>query len=143
MLQFSGYIQTRFQSNQKAGTPDGLDIRRARLDIRGDVKTAWEYRLQVDFAGTPKLLDGYAVFKPFDFLKVQVGQFKIPLSPDNIMASGKMEFIDRSQVTEALVSRGKDVLGNNNGRDIGAMVFGSLLKIKDKNYVDYYIGGFN
>lgn len=142
-MQFSGYIQTRFQSNQQKGVTDGLDIRRARLEVRGDVLPTWEYRLQVDFAGSPKILDAYAVFKPFDFLKFQAGQFKLPFSADNLMSSAKLEFIDRSQVTEALVSRGKDVLGNNNGRDIGGVIFGSFLKHQDRFIIDYYLGGFN
>jgi len=143
LLQFSGYVQVRFQSNQAKGVPDGFDIRRARLDIRGDLSTTWEYRLQVDFAVLPKVLDAYAIFKPFNFLKFEAGQFKVPLSADNIMASNKMEFIDRSQVTEALAFRSRDVIGNNNGRDIGVMVFGSLFKMDDRFLVDYFMGGFN
>ena len=36
--------------------------------------------------------------------------------------------IDRSQVVEALVARGKDVIGNQNGRDIGIQIGGGILK---------------
>ncbi len=142
-MQLIGYIQTRYQHFEQGQSAGGFDIRRARLNLQGDIHVSWEYRLQVDMAGQPKILDAYAVYKPWNFMKFQAGSFKVPWSQDNLMASGKMEFIDRSQVTEALVSRSRDVLGNNNGRDIGVMIFGSLLKVKGRYLVDYYAGVFN
>lgn len=138
----SGYLQTRFQSLQEAGKPDALDIRRARLDFRGNVTPTWEYRLQVDFAGAPKLLDAIATFKPYDVFKVQAGQFKIPLSMENNTPSNIMDLIERSQVVEALVARNRDSIGNQNGRDIGVMAFGSLLSLPDRQMIDYYLGVF-
>ncbi len=141
-INISGYIQSRFQSLQEAGRPDAMDIRRARLNFRGNVTPTWEYRLQVDMAGTPKVLDAIATFKPYDFFKIQAGEFKVPLSMENNTPSDLMDVIERAQVVEALVARNKDVLGNNNGRDIGVMAFGSLLKIKDHAIIDYYLGGF-
>lgn len=143
ILQISGYTQVRFQSFQEAGKPDFLDIRRARLDFRGQISPTWDYRLQVDFATIPKILDATIAFKPYDYLKVQAGQFKIPFSLDNLTQSNLLEFIDRSQVTEALVARARDLLGNNNGRDMGLQVFGSALKIQERFAVDYFIGAFN
>jgi phosphate-selective porin OprO/OprP len=143
LIQISGYTQVRFQSFREAGKPDYLDIRRGRLDFRGQISPIWDYRLQVDFATVPKLLDATITFKPYDCLKVQAGQFKLPFSLDNLTQSNLLEFIDRSQVTEALVARAKDVLGNNNGRDMGLQVFGSVIKTRDKFLVDYFIGAFN
>lgn len=142
-IQISGYTQLRFQSLQEAGKPDGLDIRRARLDFRGNVTPVWEYRLQLDMASTPKIIDAYTVFKPYDFIKFEVGQFKIPFSLENLTQSNNMETIERAQVVEALVARNKDVIGNNNGRDIGLQVFGSLFKFKNGYFLDYYAGVFN
>jgi hypothetical protein len=143
ILQISGYTQVRFQSFQEAGKVDYLDVRRARLDFRGQISPTWDYRLQVDFATAPKILDAIITFKPYDCLKLQAGQFKLPFSQDNLTQSNLLEFIDRSQVTEALVARNKDLLGNNNGRDMGLQVFGSVLKIKERFAVDYFIGAFN
>ena len=94
-------------------------------------------------AGTPKVLDAIATFKPYESFKIQAGQFKIPLSMENNTPSNNMEVIERAQVVEALVARNKDVIGNHNGRDIGVMAFGSVLKIHDRFIIDYYIGGFN
>ncbi|MEP7265371.1 MAG: porin [Bacteroidota bacterium] len=142
-IAITGYTQVRFQSLQESGKVDYADVRRARLDVRGNVVPTWEYRVQFDLAASPKLLDGYTVFKPFDFFKLEAGQFKIPFSMENLAQSNNMETIDRSQVVEALTSRSRDILGNNNGRDVGVQAFGSILKIKDRFIIDYFVGGFN
>jgi len=142
-VQVSGYTQVRFQSFQEAGKPDAMDIRRARLDFRGAITPTWDYRLQLEFATAPKILDATITFKPYDYLKVQAGQFKVPFSMENLAQSNNLETIDRSQAVEALVARGKDVIGNHNGRDIGLQIFGSAFKFKEKNLLDYFIAGFN
>jgi phosphate-selective porin OprO/OprP len=142
-MKLSGYTQIRFQQFDETGKINGTDVRRARLNLQGDVTPYWSYQFQIDFAGGAKLLDAVADFKPFDFLNFTVGQTKIPLSYENQISDNKMEANDRSQVIEALVARGKDVNGNHNGRDLGIMVYGAFLKINDKNKIDYRIGVFN
>lgn len=142
-LQLSGYTQIRYQTFNEAGKADGVDIRRARLDFRGTINPIWDYRLQLEFATSPKILDAYASYKPLDYFKVQLGQFKVPFSIENLAQSNNMETIDRSQVVEALVARGKDIVGNQNGRDIGIQLYGSLLKQNDRFMVDYYLAAFN
>jgi hypothetical protein len=143
-MKLSGYTQVRYQNLDEPGKTDAFDIRRARLDFRGDVTPYWSYQFQVDFAGANgKLLDAVADFKPYDFLNFSIGQTKIPLSFENQISDNKMEAIDRSQVVEALVARGKDVNGNHNGRDLGILVGGNFLKIGDKNRIEYRMGIFN
>jgi phosphate-selective porin OprO and OprP len=142
-MKLSGYTQVRFQQFDETGKISGTDIRRARLNLQGDVTPYWSYQFQVDFAGGAKLLDAVADFKPYDFLNVTIGQTKIPLSFENQISDNKLEANDRSQIIEALVARGKDVNGNHNGRDLGVMVYGSFLKINEKNRIDYRVGVFN
>ena len=143
LIQLSGYTQVRYRVQKEDGKIDGFDIRRARLDVRGNVSPYFAYRLQTDFAGTPKLLDAYAEVKIVDYLNFTIGQAKIPFSMENLASSNKMESIDRSQVVEALVARGKDEIGNQNGRDIGVQVGGSLWKYENRFLFDYKIGVFN
>ncbi len=143
LIQLSGYTQVRYQFQQESGKTDGFDIRRARLDVRGNLSPYFSYRLQSDFAGTPKLLDAYAEVKIFDYLNFTIGQAKIPFSAENLASSNRMESIDRSQVVEALVARGQDVIGNQNGRDIGVQVGGSFLKFENRFLFDYKVGVFN
>jgi len=142
-MKLSGYTQVRFQQFDETGKINSTDIRRARLDLRGEVAPYWSYQFQIDFAGGGKLLDAVADFKPFDFLNLTIGQTKIPLSYENQISDNKSESNDRSQVVEALVARGKDVNGNHNGRDLGILIGGTFLKINGKNRIDYRVGVVN
>jgi hypothetical protein len=128
----AGYTQVRYQNLEEAGKKSGFDIRRARLDVKGNISPYFGYRLQTDFAGTStgafaKLLDAYAEVKLADYFNLTIGQQKVALSYENQISDNKSESIDRSQVVEALVARGKDVIGNHNGRDIGIQANGSFL----------------
>lgn len=143
LLQLNGYTQFRYQSFQQASKIDGADLRRVRLDFKGAITTGWDYRLQLDFATSPKILDGYINFTLDNYLKITAGQFKIPLSLENLTSSQKLESIDRSQIVEALTARGTDVIGNQNGRDIGLQLSGSLIKNEEQYLLDYYLGLFN
>lgn len=142
-ITLAGYTQVRYQALEEAGKIDGFDIRRARLDVKGAISPYWSYRVQFDLAGTPKLIDAYAELKINDFFNFTVGQAKIPFSLENLTSSNKLELIDRSQVVEALTARGKDVIGNHNGRDIGVQLGGTILKLKDRPLVDYRLGVYN
>lgn len=142
-ISLSGYSQVRYQALEETGKVDGFDIRRARLDVKGNISPYWGYRVQFDLAGTPKLIDAFAEFKLNDYINFTVGQAKIPFSMENLLSSPQLALIDRSQVVEALTARGKDVNGNQNGRDIGIQVGGTLLKLKDRPVIDYRLGLFN
>ncbi|MDB5030258.1 porin [Mucilaginibacter sp.] len=142
-LNLTGLFQERYQGFQGTSGIDGFDTRRARLDFKGAISNNWDYELYVEFAGTPALVDGYTTYKVADYLKISAGQFKIPFSVESLTSDSQLELIDRSQVEEALNARGKDVLGNQNGRDIGAQINGSFLKIKDYYLFDYTFAVLN
>jgi phosphate-selective porin OprO/OprP len=162
MLRLSGYTQVRYQDYQLKGKIPGFDIRRARLDFQGDFSTRWGYRLLIDFVGasgangtastggaliSPTLFDAYIAYKPFSFLKIQAGQFTIPFSLENLTQDRYLETVDRSQVVSALVARKGDAsnglvdsIGNQNGRDLGIQLSGSLFKTGEGRYLaDYYL----
>lgn len=142
-LSIGGYTQLRYQSLQEPGKPDSFDIRRARLDIRGNFSPEWEYRLQADFAVATKLVDAYFVYKPYDYLKITGGQFIVPVSLENITSDSSLETIDRAQVT-GLAGRNKGAIGDQNGRDIGVQLNGSLFKTESNRFLlDYYIAYLN
>lgn len=142
-LQLSGYMQFRYQNFEVAGKNSGFDIRRARLDLKALVTSNLTLRFQTDFAGSARILDAYAEYKPASFFVLTMGQFKVPFSLENLASSNKLDFIDRSQAVEALVARGQDVIGNQNGRDIGVQVGGTFLTIGNFNRLEYKIGVFN
>ena len=142
-LNLSGLFQTRYQAFQGTSGVDGFDIRRARLDFKGAITNNWDYELYVEFAGTPSLLDGYTTYKIADYLKLSAGQFKIPFSYESLTSDSQLEFIDRSQVEESLNARSKDVLGNQQGRDIGGQISGSFWKLNGNYLFDYSVAILN
>lgn len=141
----SGYTQLRYQHFEEDGKNDSFDIRRLRLDIKGDITKSLDYRTQVDFGGSkgPFLLDAMIGYTFNPHLKITGGQFKVPFSQENLISSPKLETINRSQVVEALVARGKDVIGNQNGRDIGVMASGNFLQRGTRYLFDYAVGIFD
>lgn len=142
-IQLSGYAQVRYQNLDEMGKIDGFDIRRARIDLKGSISPYWNIRFQADLAGTPKLIDVYGECKIADYVNLTIGQFKIPFSMENVTSSNKLEMIECSQVVEAMAARSKDVIGNQNGNDIGFQVFGNFLKINNRSLIDYSLGIFN
>jgi phosphate-selective porin OprO and OprP len=143
-IKISGYTQLRYQSLQEDGKNDGFDIRRSRIDIKGNLTSQFDYEFQGEWAGSSaKLLDAVLGYTIIPELKLTGGQFKIPFSLENFISDAKLETINRSQVVEALAARKKDVIGDQNGRDIGVQASGSLFKTEDRAIVDYAIGVFD
>jgi len=165
LLRLSGYTQISYQNFQSPPNTNGFSVRRARLDFQGDFSTKWGYRILFDLVGasgtngtaptggplfSPELLDAHISYRASSFLKITVGQFLLPLSQENLTPDRSLETIDRSQVVSALVARKGDVsnqlidsIGNQLGRDIGIMLNGSLIKIEDRYFVDYYLALIN
>lgn len=142
-LEISGLVQARYQGYGKQSTNNSFDLHRARLDAKGNLTSKWSYEIYTEFAASTKLLDAYMSYKIADFLQVQAGQFKVPFSYESLVADSKLELIDRSQAVEALAGRTRDVIGNENGRDIGVQVSGDLAKVNDFYLFDYTLGIFN
>jgi phosphate-selective porin OprO/OprP len=142
-LQISGLIQTEYEGFEKTSGVNTFLLHRARLDVKGDINDNWNYEVYTEFAGTTKLLDAYTTYKIADYLKFTAGQFKVPFSLESLIADSQLEFIDRSQVVNALAGRSTDVIGNQNGRDIGIQINGSFAKIDDHYLFDYTLGVFN
>jgi phosphate-selective porin OprO/OprP len=153
-LSLDGYTQVRYQyfQNQTVVPANGFDVRRARLDLTGSIGSQFDFRTQIDFGGTAVTpLDLYIVYKPFkDYLKFTAGQFYVPFSVENVTSDKSLDFIDRSQVVNALVARKGDgsnnlvdSIGNQNGRDVGLQASGSLISFNGGKFVDYYVALLN
>jgi phosphate-selective porin OprO and OprP len=145
-LLISGFTQVRYQFLEQAGKVNGFDIRRARLDFKSNLSSYWGYKVQVELAGAPKLLEAYGELKLNDYLNFTLGQFKVPYSLEGLTSTPKLEFIDGSQVVDALTGRKADIISATNdqqGYDIGLQAGGSFLKIKDLPLIEYKVGIFN
>jgi hypothetical protein len=140
----SGLINLRFQAPELRHPEAGsFDVRRARLDLRGKFSRV-DYRLQLEFAGSPKVLDAYLAWKVAPFLTVQAGQFKLPFSLENPYSPVGLETIDNSMVITYLVGY-DDVSGiRSNGRDIGLAINGGFLpRAGGHRIITYNLGIFN
>jgi hypothetical protein len=163
-LSLSGYSQVVYQNFEHPVSGkyyDGFSIKRARLDFQGHFSSQFDYRVLVDFVGqsgangtaptggqliSPFLVEAYVVYKPFTWLNFKAGQMIVEFSQENITQDRNLDLIERSQVVNALVARKGDAanglvdsLGNQNGRDIGIQLNGSLVKIGDHHLLDYYV----
>lgn len=142
-LQLSGLVQSEYSGYQGTSGVNSFSLHRARLDVKGDINDNWNYEVYTEFAGTTKLLDAYTTYKIADFLKFSAGQYKVPFSLESLIADSQLEFIDRSQVVNALAGRSTDVIGNQNGRDIGAWISGNFAKVDGQYLFDYTLGVYN
>lgn len=142
-LQVSGLLQSEYTGYQGTSGINSFSLHRARLDVKGDINDNWNYEVYTEFAGTTKLLDAYTTYKIADFLKFSAGQYKVPFSLESLIQDSQLEFIDRTQVVNALAGRSTDVIGNQNGRDIGAWISGNFAKVNGQYLFDYTLGVYN
>ncbi len=137
LYQFHGYIQGRF-TNQE-GTPERLEIRRARLSVSGDLLPKLSYTAQVDVAKRPYLMDAALTWKFSPGLRVTVGQFKIPFSAESLLSDNLNPPISRSRAVLGLVP-GRD--SGVQGRDAGLQFAGALFPRGKVPLVEYAAGVF-
>lgn len=135
----SGWAQTRFTSG--IGTTNNtLEIRRARLALDGNLTPKAAYRMQIDGARSPALIDARLDYTLRPFAKVTVGQFKIPFSQESLVSARDLIPIERSLVGNSLVP-GRDT--GSSGRDIGAQLAGKVTRSDGRPLFDYAVGVFN
>ncbi|MFR8224368.1 MAG: porin [Alistipes shahii] len=75
----SGYVQTGYEWSESSST---FFIKRVRLNLAGAIAPKLDYRVQIEFA-SPKIVDAYVRYRPFDLLNFQLGEFKLPFSVEN------------------------------------------------------------
>ena len=129
-LKLGGYAQAdgRYFESGHPGD-DTFLVRRARLDLKGSLRENFGYNLQVDFANSPKIINGYVEYNELSCLKLRVGQQKEPFSAEEITSAAWIDFLERSMVVTAFAPQ----------EDIGAMLFGTCWEKR----IDYSLGAFN
>ena len=140
----SGYIQLRYDWND---AKSDFSIKRARVNFQGDIlksPLSIDYRLQLEFAGSPKIVDAYVRLKPYTELNLQVGQFKIPLTLLNTaFKPTAYEFVDTPIGISKLVG-GKDLSGiSGSNRDLGAKLYGGFIEKEGFSLINYDLAVMN
>ncbi|HLI83729.1 MAG TPA: porin [Bryobacteraceae bacterium] len=133
---FHAYIQGRF-TNQE-GTPDRLEIRRARLIFSGDPVSDLSYSFQADLAKAPYIMDAALTWKRYRAFRFTAGQFKIPFSAESLISDNWNTPIARARAVNSLAP-GRDT--GVQGRDTGLQISGTLPGSREP-FVDYAVGVF-
>ena len=119
-VQIHGYVQGRF-TNQE-GTPDRLELRRARVIVSGDPVSGLSYTFQVDLAKRPYLMDVALTWRFSRALRLTGGQFKIPFSAESLVSDNLNIPIARARAVNSLAP-GRDT--GVQGRDVGLQIAGA------------------
>jgi hypothetical protein len=139
----SGLVNMRYQYSDADNGSNSFDIRRVRLDFKGIIAPAVDYRVHVEFAGNPKILDAYIDWHTAAAFNIRAGEFKIPFSLENPYSPQRLEMIDNSMVITGL-SGYNDVSGiAASGRDVGVDFYGKFLAVNDYYVFEYSAGLFN
>ena len=126
-----------------------FNVRRARLDIKGNINPHLEFRLQGDFAVSPKMVDGFVKVKLAKYFNIQAGQFKIPFTFENPQSPLTLEGIEYAQVISKLSGYSDvcHVATYSGGRDVGLMLYGDLFSFENNGkeipILTYKLGVFN
>lgn len=152
-VKLSGYAMTQYQySGQDGAESNSFNLRLARISLDGRVGADWYWKFQLQVNGntatlgsSPKMVDLFAEWQKYDFLRVKVGQFKRPFSfenPLNPIDQGFMSFAQNILKLVAFSDRAG--IHSSNGRDIGVQLQGDLLKnAGGRNLLHYQVGVFN
>ncbi len=118
-LKLSG--TTQLQALLQDPGVDSFSARRVRLSLSGDVIKNLRFKLTVDMAKTPTLLDAFGEYEPFAYLGVRFGQFLVPFSLESLTSVSDLDTVNRAQATDKLAP-GRDI--GTQGRDVGVAAYG-------------------
>lgn len=108
------HLDAAFHDDDATDLKDGTKFRRARLFVDGVINKDWLFKAQYDFAeNTVGAKDLYIKYKPWG---VTLGQFKQPLSLEELTSSNYITFIERASINNLATSR-RVGLGYNTGAD--------------------------
>ena len=151
-IKFSGYGMVQYQYEDREGSDHNyFNLRLARLMLDGKISDFdWRVQIQATSAKGPgeptvMLVDLYAEWRKFEWLRIKGGEFKRPFTCENPMNPITQGWYAYANVINSLVGYG-DRTGekSSSGRDIGIQLQGDFLKNKSgRNLLHYQIGVFN
>jgi phosphate-selective porin OprO and OprP len=106
--QIGGYGQLDFRGYQKGDhPPNSFFVRRARLSLEGKLERYFDFRIEGDFADTANtaLRDFYVNIHRIDEFQLRFGQFRVPISQEEMRSDNLQDFVERSLVNNLVPSR--------------------------------------
>jgi phosphate-selective porin OprO/OprP len=128
--QIGGYGQLDFRGYGSGDhPPNTFLLRRARISLEGKLQRYFDFRIEGDFADTATALrDMYVNIHRIDEFQVRFGQFRVPISQEEMRSDNLQDFVERSLVNNLVPSRSP-----------GVGVSGSI----DKGVFEYQLGAWN
>jgi phosphate-selective porin OprO/OprP len=126
-----GYAQLDFRGYESGlHPPNTMLLRRARVSVEGKVQRYFDFKVEGDFADTlgTLLRDAYVRIHRLDELQLTFGQFKEPISQEELRGDTYQDFVERSLVNDLVPSRSP-----------GLMLSGEI----SNGVVEYQLGAFN
>ena len=150
----SGYVQLGYEWTEQSSS---FFIKRVRLTLRGDISRTLDYRVQLEFASSPKVVDAYLQYRPFRHLNFKLGQYKIPFTIENTdYAPLNFELIEYPLALQRLMGFGETIGGRivggvmqggetlkDTGRDMGLTLYGTLVECDGRALLSYDVGLLN
>jgi phosphate-selective porin len=92
-----GYLNAQYSFYNGDGAPaDTFAIRRARFGVQGNYGSQLDYAFLFETASALTIRDAYIDFKPWNWLKIMGGQYKVPFSMEVGTGDTNVEFSERS-----------------------------------------------
>lgn len=150
----SGYVQAGYEWSDESSS---FFIKRVRLDLRGALARTLDYRVQLEFASSPKIVDAYLHYKPFRQLNFKLGEYKIPFTIENTdYVPLKFELIEYPLALQRLMGFAEPIGGRyvggvmqggetlkDTGRDMGLTLYGTLVECGGRALLSYDVGVLN
>src|SRR6266404_1724560 len=105
--QVGGYGQLDFRGYQSGNhPPNSFFLRRARIALEGKLERYFDFRIKGDFSDpvTP-LRDFYVNIHRVDEFQLRFGQFRVPISQEEMRTDNNQDFVERSLVNNLVPSR--------------------------------------
>ena len=130
-LRLGGRVASNFLFVEPGTTQNDTEtIDRARLGVDASFYEYFRVRLENDFTSRSGLRDAFIAIRPAPEANVQLGQFKVPFSHEELRSKRYIDFVERAAVVNSTV---------NPSRDIGAMLYGRL----GGDLLQYQLAGMN
>ena len=110
-LKIGGTIRGKYEY-QTSDQKGRFEVRTARVNVAGDLNQYVSYKAEIDLCdeGQIKMLDAYAMLRPWRTLKFTIGQMRVPFTIDAHRSPDQQYFANRSFIAKQV----------GNVRDVGA-----------------------
>ncbi|CAM8409278.1 OprP Phosphate-selective porin [Candidatus Methylopumilus universalis] len=91
---------TDFNDRDSATAADNIELRRARLGVKGKFAKDFNYEIVGNLPGTATVDIAYVDYAKYPEAKLRLGRFKQPFNLEEVTSSNNIDFMERSYVNQ-------------------------------------------